>query len=105
VGFGGVVDGDGVHQLAGDGFLPVEDCQLCGGPDQVGEAADHAGGAAVQVAGLAGQSPGLVAVQPQRALQGGDQALPFGVAGKRAGVDQYAAAGYLLAPHPGEQPA
>ena len=35
----------------------------------------------------------LVAMQPQRAFQGGHQALPLGVAGKRAGIDQHAAAG------------
>src|SRR5712691_11601611 len=104
-GFGGVVDGDGVQQPAGNGLAAFEDGELGGGADEVGEAADHAAGAAVQVAGAAGQRPGLVAVEPQRGFQGGDQALPLGVAGVGAGADQHAAAGDLLAADAGEQPA
>jgi hypothetical protein len=59
----------------------------------------------VQVAGVAGQGAWLVVVQPQGAFEGGDQALPLGIAGERAGVDQHAPAGDLLAPYPGEQAA
>lgn len=100
-----MVDGDGVQQLAGDGLLAFEDGELGGGADEVGEAADHAAGAVVQVAGAAGQGSRLVAVEPQRGFQGGDQALPLGVAGVGAGADQDAAAGDLLAADAGEQPA
>jgi hypothetical protein len=104
-GLGGMVDGDGVQQLAGDGFLAFEYGRLGGGADEVGQAADHAAGAAVQVAGAAGQRAGFVAVEPQRGFQGGDQGLPLGVAGVCAGADQDAASGDLLAADPGEQPA
>ncbi len=100
-----MVDGDGVQRLAGDGLLAFEDGELGGGADEVGEAADHAAGAVVQVAGAAGQGTRLVTVEPQRRLQGGDQALPLGVAGVGAGADQDAAAGDLLAADAGEQPA
>lgn len=44
-------------------------------------------------------------VQPQRGLQGGDQAGPFLLVRERGGADQHAAAGDLFAPDPGEQTA
>jgi hypothetical protein len=60
---------------------------------------------AAQVPGELEQGAGLVVVQPQGFLQRGDQCLPLGMAGERAGADQGAAPGELLAAHAGEQPA
>ena len=70
----------------------------------MGQAADHPAGALVQVLAQPGKGAGPVAVQPQRGIQRGQQAGPFGLERERAGADQHAAAGDLPAPDSGEQP-
>src|SRR5260370_950452 len=74
----GMVDFDGVQELAGDLFAAVQDRLDDGAADEVGQAADHAACAVVQVLVEPGQRAGRVAVQAQRVFERGDQALPFG---------------------------
>jgi len=106
---GGVVDRDGLEQVAGDLFAAVFDGQDRRAADQLGQAADHAAAAAVEVVLQHGQAARLVLVQPQRGVHGGDQRAPLlplgaGAVGERGGRDDGEPAGDLPAPGAGEQP-
>ena len=107
--FGGVVQLDRVEGVAGDLLGAGDDGVDRGGPNEVGQAADHAAGALVQVAAEADEAPGAVCAEPQGLLEGGDEGVPvlplgLGAVAERRGGDGGEPGGDLPAADAGEQP-
>ncbi|MBQ1158782.1 hypothetical protein KBZ21_11655 [Streptomyces sp. A73] len=73
VGFGEVVEPDGLQRPLGDAFGAVADRGDRGLADQSGKAPDLPCGPVVEVGGLAGQGAGPVRAQIECCLDPGDQ--------------------------------
>ncbi|MFB7560487.1 hypothetical protein [Streptomyces brevispora] len=110
VGFGEVVEADGLGCGLGDVFGAVADGGDGGGgwlADQSGEGSGAAGGALVEAGGVAGECSGLVVLEVEVVFDGGGdvaERLVGAVAGgEGAAADQGGASGELGASHAGEQ--
>lgn len=107
LGFGEVVEADGVEGGFGDAFGAVVDGGDGGLADEPCEGSDAACGALVEVLGVAGEGAGFVLLEVEGVLDIGDdlaERLACAVAGgERAAVDEGGASGELGASHAGEQ--
>lgn len=107
MGFGEVVEADGVEGGFGDAFGAVVDGGDGGLADESGEGSDAVGGALVEVGGVAGEGAGFVLLEVEMVFDVGDdlaEGFTLAVAGgEGAAVDEGGASGELSASHAGEQ--
>lgn len=107
MGFGEVVEADGVEGGFGDAFGAVTDGGDGGLADEPCEGSDAAGGALVEVLGVAGEGAGFVLLEVEGVLDIGDdlaEGFTLAVAGgEGAAVDEGGASSELSAAGAGKE--